>query len=48
MKHTKKIIQEIDFKKALETKFGTSKELELLFSMKFNNDAKEFINKILS
>lgn len=34
-------------KKLLEGKFSTSKELELLFGMKFNDDAGEF-NKILS
>ncbi|RTJ86956.1 hypothetical protein [Campylobacter jejuni] len=34
-------------KKLLEDKFSTSKELELLFGMKFSDDAGEF-NKILS
>ncbi|EPQ8008694.1 hypothetical protein ACUWFQ_001580 [Campylobacter jejuni] len=34
-------------KKLLEGKFNTSKELELLFGMKFSDDAGEF-NKILS
>ncbi|ELE3135950.1 hypothetical protein RMG83_000876 [Campylobacter coli] len=34
-------------KKLLEGKFSTSKELELLFGMKFSDDAGEF-NKILS
>ncbi|EPC1868819.1 hypothetical protein ACRXH3_001987, partial [Campylobacter coli] len=34
-------------KKLLEGKFSTSKELELLFGMKFSDDTGEF-NKILS
>lgn len=34
-------------KKLLEGKFSTSKELELLFGMKFSDDAGEF-NKVLS
>ncbi len=35
-------------KKLLETKFGTSDELELLFGMKFSNDNAGEFNKILS
>lgn len=34
-------------KKLLETKFGTSNELELLFGMKFSDNAGEF-NQFLS
>ncbi len=35
-------------KKLLETKFGTSDELEILFGMKFSNDDTGEFNKILS
>ncbi|EOI0774187.1 hypothetical protein ACMFZX_000528, partial [Campylobacter coli] len=35
-------------KKLLETKFGTSDELELLFGMKFGDDNAGEFNKILS
>ncbi|HEB9355715.1 TPA: hypothetical protein RZK35_000400 [Campylobacter coli] len=35
-------------KKLLETKFGTSDELEILFGMKFSNDNAGEFNKILS
>lgn len=35
-------------KKLLETKFSTSKELELLFGMNFSNDDTGEFNKILS
>ena len=35
-------------KKLLEAKFSTSKELELLFGMKFNNDDTKEVNQFLS
>ncbi|EJR1623693.1 hypothetical protein NYK30_001837, partial [Campylobacter coli] len=35
-------------KKLLETKFGTSDELEILFGMNFSNDNAGEFNKILS
>ncbi len=35
-------------KKLLETKFGTSDELEILFGMKFSDDNAGEFNKILS
>ncbi|EGC3361296.1 hypothetical protein H9C14_001774, partial [Campylobacter coli] len=35
-------------KKLLETKFGTSDELEILFGMNFSNDDTGEFNKILS